>query len=202
MRVFSLLVLALATIGATGAKEPLQIALAHGDVRERQTRTQLKRLLAHYDLGKWIYTRSIVIDDQTTPHSDPVLTLHARHLKDDDLLLSTFVHEQMHRFLAVEPHEPVEQAEAELRALYPNIPVGFPEGDSDEAGNDEHLVVIWLEYRADVELLGELRAREVMEFWANDHYTWIYRTMLDRAARMKIGAIIQAHDLTPGAHRP
>ena len=26
---------------------------------------------------------------------------------------------------------------------------------------------------------GKLRARQVMEFWASDHYTWVYQTVLD-----------------------
>jgi hypothetical protein len=129
---------------------------------------QLDRLLHKYDLSEWIYTKEIAIDDDAIPHSDPVLTLHTRHLKDDDLLLSTFVHEQMHRFLALRAPEDVNQ-------------------------------VVWLEYRADLELLGELRARQVMEFWAQDHYTCIYRNMLDRPVRNKISEIIQNHGLVPTA---
>lgn len=38
-----------------------------------------------------------------------------------------------------------------------------------------HLLVNTLEYRADKELLGELKARQVMDFWATDHHTWVYR---------------------------
>jgi hypothetical protein len=29
-------------------------------------------------------------------------------------------------------------------------------------------------------LLGELKARQVMDFWATDHYTWIYKTVVNR----------------------
>jgi hypothetical protein len=54
-------------------------------------------------------------------------------------------------------------------------------------------------YLADQELLGELRARQVIEFWAADHYTWIYQKILDRQVRAKISEIIQAHGLVPTA---
>ena len=185
--------------GTASAAEALKISLAHNSVTERESRDQLDRLLHKYDLSKWLYTKEIVIDDDAIPHSDPVLTLHTRHLKDDDLLLSTFVHEQMHRFLALRRQKDFDQAKTDLRHLFPEIPIGFPEGSSSDEGNYEHLLVVWLEYRADQELLGELRARQVMEFWAADHYTWIYQKLLDRQVRAKISAIIQAHGLVPTA---
>jgi hypothetical protein len=194
-----LLMLALVIGGPAGARVAPKFSLAHNSVTERETRDQLARLLTKYDLSKWLYTKEIVIDDDAIPHSDPVLTLHTRHLKDDDLLLSTFVHEQMHRFLALRPQEDFDQAKTDLRRLFPEIPVGFPQGSSSDGGNYEHLLVVWLEYRADLEFLGELRTRQVMEFWAGDHYTWIYQKILERQVRAKISEIIQNHRLLPAA---
>ena len=37
-----------------------------------------------------------------------------------------------------------------------------------------------IDYRAMRELLGEFKSRQIMEFWATDHYTWIYKTVLER----------------------
>src|SRR5689334_21138216 len=90
---------------------PLEIELKQGSPEEVRTRDQLLRLLGSYDLGRWIFTRKVVIDGspQVIPHSHPVLTLSTRHLKDDDLLLSTFVHEQLHWYLS-ENHERAEPA--------------------------------------------------------------------------------------------
>jgi hypothetical protein len=50
-----------------------------------------------------------------------------------------------------------------------------------------------LEYGDDKELLGELRAKQVMEFWVTDHYRWIYRQVLDEGD--KIRAVLQKHKL-------
>jgi hypothetical protein len=58
-------------------------------------------------------------------------------LNDDDLLLSTFVHEQMHRFLALSRQEDFDQAKTDLRRLFPEIPVGFPQESSIDEGNYE-----------------------------------------------------------------
>src|SRR5688572_7778003 len=80
---------------------PIQIELKKGSPEEVRTRDQLQRLLREHDLERWLFTRKVMIDGSPNliPHSHPVLTLSTRHLKDDDLLLSTFVHEQLHWFL-------------------------------------------------------------------------------------------------------
>lgn len=194
-RIFYLTLLALFLTGEAFAQDKIDISLAHGSRAEQQTKEQLQRLLAAYDLSKWIFTKSIVIDETAIPHSHPKLTLSTRHLKDDELLLSTFAHEQLH-WLLIQKDKETEEALKELRVMFPKVPVGFPEGASDERSSYIHLLVVYLEYRADRELLGELRARQVMDFWATDHYTWIYKTVLERPR--DIGNIALKHKLIPG----
>lgn len=177
-----------------GPGDDIAVKLAHGSERERNTEAQLRRLLHQYDVRQWTFTRSLVIDQDDTPHSHPVLTLHTRHSKDDELLLSTFIHEQMHWLIAARQSN-ADAAMRELRGKYPKIPVGYPQGSNDEAGNYEHLIVVYLEYRADQTLLGELKAREVMQFWANDHYTWIYTQVLHDPEA--VGKVVKAHGLVP-----
>jgi hypothetical protein len=176
------------------AQDSLDISLKSGSQAEIQTRAQLQRLLKSYDLSKWIFTKSVLIDEKSIPHSHPVLTLHTRHLKDDDLLLSAFVHEQLHWFL-VQKDKETSEAIKELRVLFPKVPVGLPEGSEDEESTYLHLLVNYLEYRADRELLGELRAKQVMDFWATDHYKWVYKTVLERTR--DIGNIAFKHKLIP-----
>jgi len=196
MKIHRLLLAALLPLAlmnpAPAADGGLNIKLAHDSERERQTQAQLERLLQSYDVSRWVHTRDIVIDETEIPHSHPVLTLHARHLKDDDLLLSTFVHEQTHRML---DERPAEQAAAvrELKKLYPRIPVGYPEGSDNAEVNYDHLIIIYIEYRADQRLMGELRARAVMEFLSHDHYRWLYRELLRDPE--KVGRVVKAHGL-------
>jgi hypothetical protein len=179
---------------ASVASPHLLISLKHGDAKERATERQLERLLSQYDLTQWVFTTTVVIDEDAIPHSHPILTLHARHLKDDDLLLSTFVHEQAHWFFD-QHHEDAAKAVSELRLLYPSIPVGFPEGSNDSDGNYEHLIVIYLEYEADRRLLGDLRAWQVMSFWSQDHYRWLYRTVLSDGVRLR--ELVRKYHLDP-----
>ncbi|HKS27914.1 MAG TPA: hypothetical protein VJS44_08850 [Pyrinomonadaceae bacterium] len=182
-----------AALSAQTKQNELKITLKNNAQDEAQTRTQLQRLLTEYDLTRFIFTREIVIDRQAIPHSHPVLTLSTRHLKDDELLLSTFVHEQFHWFLS-QREEQTEKAKKELRTIFPNAPAGGPEGARDEESTYLHLLVNTLEYAGIRELLGELRARQVMEFWATDHYRWIYRQVLSEGR--KIREVLVKHKLT------
>lgn len=175
---------------------PLTVKLARDDEPSRATQAQLTRLLAEHDIARWLFTRTVIIDSdpQTIPHSHPTLTLSTRHLKDDELLLATFLHEQLHWFVSSKP-EAIEAAINDLKRLYPEVPVGYPDGAKDTYSSYLHLVVCYLEGRALREVVGELRAQWVMEFWTGDHYRWIYRTVL--ADRAKVGEVVAKHGLIP-----
>ena len=193
-----MILIALFLSNVSYAQSGIEIALKTGGKDEQQTRAQLQRLLQVYDVAKWIFTKSVLIEENSIPHSHPVLTLSTRHLRDDELLLSTFLHEQIHWFLT-QNQKSTDEAKKDLRGLFPRVPVSSPEGAMDEESTYLHLLVIYLEYRADREILGELKARQVMEFWANDHYTWIYKTVLERPR--DIGNITFKHKLIPAMRR-
>jgi hypothetical protein len=171
------------------------IALRHGTTDERQTQRQLERLSTTYDLAPWQFTRNVVVDADAVPHSHPVLTLHTRHLRDDLLLLSTYIHEQSHWFLAQHATDTA-AAVADLRALVPSLPVGFPDGAQSLESSYEHLIVIALEVRGLRRCVGELSARQAMEFWATDHYRGLYRYVLEH--ERQIWDVVRAHRLAAG----
>jgi hypothetical protein len=195
MKVLLWILWGLVLVNQSQAQGGFEISLKHNTQDEAQTKEQLLRLVKSYDLSKWVFTKSILIDKEAIPHSHPVLTLSTRHIKDDELLLSTFVHEQIH-WLLVEKSKDTDAAIKELRTMFPKVPTSGPEGARDEQSTYLHLLVNYLEYRADRELLGELKAKQVMEFWATDHYTWIYKTVLERPR--DIGNIAFKYKLVPG----
>lgn len=173
--------------------ELIEISLKHNnDADEIATKNQMQRLVKQYDVSKWIFTKKIEIDREAIPHSHPVLTLSIRHLKDDELLLSTFVHEQIHWFIE-ERAEQKKSAVADLRTIFPKVPVGYPEGAQDEESSYYHLLVCYLEYQADRKLFGELKARQIIDFWTTDHYTWIYKQILNE--ERKIGGVVRKNNL-------
>jgi hypothetical protein len=162
-------------------QDTLNIRLAHGSDAERRTADQLRRIVRENDIARWIETREILIDETQIPHSHPVLTVHTRHLGDDDTLLSTFVHEQFH-WLANRAGARTDSAKAELARLYPAAPVGDGEGARDLDSTYLHLVVCDLELQAMTILRGRERAAEVLS--AFNHYRWIYqRVLADPAVR-------------------
>jgi len=126
-----LLTLIILLLGITSyAQDKIEISLKNSSRQESQTRDQLQRLVKTYDLAMWIFTKSILIDEKAIPHSHPTLTLNTRYLKDDDLLLSTFVHEQLHWFL-VQRDKETKEAMKDLRVLFPKVPAGLPDGAGD-----------------------------------------------------------------------
>ena len=174
------------------AADSIEIKLRNDTDAERQTKVQLERLLNSYDLSKYTFTRHVVIDEHAIPHSHPVLTLHTRHLNSDDQLLSTYVHEQLHWYLAAHDQQ-TQAAEAELRKLYPKVPAGYPDGAQDEESTYLHLIDCYLELQADRHLMGPQRAAEVIQFWSGDHYRWVYKTVLQDEAR--IAEIVKRQNL-------
>ena len=188
-----------ASAGTRGQTVP-KFTLANSMPAEIQVKSQLERLLKTYDVSKWIATNAIIIDEKTAiPHSHPVLTLNTRHIKDDELLLATFVHENMHWFVIREDGK-IEAAVKEFKTMFPKVPTAGPEGANGENSTYNHIAVCYLEYRAMRELLGELKAKQIIEFWSTDHYTWIYKTVLERPR--DIGQIMFKYNLVPGASKP
>src|SRR5436190_23149734 len=96
-RIVSSVLVVLLLSGISLSQGGIEITLKRGSKGEAQTKDQLLRLLKTYDVAKWTFTKSIIIEEDAIPHSHPVLTLSARHVKDDELLLSSFVHRSEER---------------------------------------------------------------------------------------------------------
>lgn len=174
------------------------LRLAHGNAREHAARVQFERVLAAHDLGRWIQTRKIVFEQGAIPHSHPVLTLNTRHTDDDGLFLSTFIHEQTHWWLERHPRQ-TEAAVAELKTMYPNLPVGYPEGADTLDSSYDHLLVICIELDGVREVLGAGEEKRILAFWQDDHYRTLYRIV--SADRERIRGILDKHGLRPaGTH--
>lgn len=172
--------------------ETVSITLAHDTDLETRTQAQLAALLVAHDVERYLHTRAVMIDEDAIPHSHPVLTLHARHLDDDGLLLSTFLHEQLHWFVVAHPEER-DAAVTELRERFPDLPVGYPDGASDEQSSYEHLIVNHLERLAVGAVLGKAEAERTQSFWRTDHYRALY--LLEQTHEADIHAILEHHGL-------
>lgn len=173
------LCLSLFTINDSLSQErKIEISLTNNDSLETHTKKQLLNLLETYNLQKWIFTENIKIESgyNVVPRSHPVLTLNTRHLKDDDLLLSTFIHEQLHWYIGSHPQKGI--VLDKIKEKYTNPKTTFPDGSGDAISTYYHILICYLEYQALKELLGELRAYQIINFWKDDHYRWVYHTVL------------------------
>lgn len=117
----------------------IEINLAHGTDRERQTKALLGQLLDSYDLSKYTFTRKVVIEERAVNHAFPVLTLNVRFAHSPDELLSSYIHEQLHWHLRARRTDQ-QAAVADLRRLYPDAPIDFPQGAGTAFSTYGHLV--------------------------------------------------------------
>lgn len=159
----------------------IQLAGKNKD-REAKVKEQLERLFKEYDLEKYLFTKDVVISSFTRPTSHPILTINTKNLNNDDTALSAFLHEQFHWFEELYQKE-IEKVVEELRKIYPDVPVGGEEGAKDEYSTYMHLVVCFLEYEELKKLIGENRARKVLENPFG--YKWIYRKVLEDNKKLR-----------------
>jgi hypothetical protein len=156
------------------AKNALEIKSKHHSMREMQVSSELEEILKKYDVSKYTFTNTVIIEERTMNHAFPDLTLNVHFLGSDDELLSSFLHEQLHWYLRDRPMQ-MERAVKELRTLYPKVPVGLPEGADTEYSTYGHLVDCYLEIQADRQIMGPERTDQVIK--NKPWYTWIYQTI-------------------------
>lgn len=125
----------------------------------------------------------------------PLLTLNTDFLDDDEMQLSVFLHEQAHWIVA--KAEGRDAAVEQLRRMYPDPPdAGFR--------TYQHLLVAWVELDAMAELIGEERARQLLEAKVkrltpepisdvDTIYRWYNGRVLEDTA--VIGALVAEHGM-------
>ena len=175
---------------AAFAADAIDIQTSHHAARELQEKLELEQLLKKYDASKYTFTRTVVIEERAMNHAFPVLTLNVHFLGSDDELLSSFLHEQLHWYLA-QHRLAMEDAVRQLKAMYPRAPIGLPEGADTEYSTYGHLIDCYLEIQADRELIGRERTDRVIK--NKPWYTWIYKTILQDEDR--IAALVKAEGL-------
>lgn len=174
MRYLFTLLFTFALLHSMAQSPEISFSTKKGTDREKEVIPKVQEILDKYDLTKWVFTDKIIIEAFAIPHSHPVLTLNTKPQSQDELL-STFLHEQIHWYVD-ERKDSEQQAIAEFKKTYKNVPYGNREGAKDEYSTYLHLIVCYLEFKSMVELVGEERAEKVMR--NTNHYTWIYETVL------------------------
>lgn len=139
--------------------------IAYVEDLKEEARNQLDRIMNNYDLDDWIFTDVIKVVHGEDARSYPILQINTNHLDDDEVQLSVFVHENAHNFVADDAKdEEEEEVIRELRKLYPNPP------EPDQRNLYHHIMVVWLEFDALIEIFGEDEAENIIHRKI-DYYT-------------------------------
>lgn len=174
----------------------IDIDLAHAEREAGRIRDWLSALRRRHDLSRFEFTRHVQVVPAGPTHSHPILTLGTRFAETEDLLLSTYLHEQMHWYLwrlGGPDHDPVAPFFDELVRRYPRAPTRLPDGARNYEQTYVHLVVCWLEVAATSELIGRERAHAIADTqWG---YRWIYRTVIQDAEPLR--RLLTDHGIVP-----
>ena len=164
---------------AIGEGFRIDVDLDHARREADRVRDMLQALRRRHDLSRFEYTRVIRVVPGGDTFSHPILTLGNRFADNEDLLLSTYLHEQMHWYLwylGTPEKDPVAPFFDELVRRYPEAPTELPDGARNYESTYLHLVINWLEVAATSEFIGRHRAMAVADVQRT--YRWIYRTVL------------------------
>jgi hypothetical protein len=174
----------------------IDVDLEHARREGERVRATLEALRRRHELSRFEYTRIVRIIPGGDTFSHPILTLGNRFADNEDLLLSTYLHEQMHWYLwylETPERDPVAPFFDELVRRYPDAPTELPDGARNYQSTYLHLVVNWLEIAATSEFIGRVRACAVAD--AQRTYRWIYKTVLKDWDLL--GELYERHGLVP-----
>lgn len=101
-----------------------------------------------------------------------------------------FSNEQFHWYALVRT-EQTDAAITDFRKMFPNVPVGLPEGAMSKRSSYLHLIICTLELDALRALIGQRRAQRVIG--AREYYTWVYKQVLHDDGPIRL--VLDRHEL-------
>ena len=162
----------------------IDVDLDHARREADRVRDMLQALRRRHDLSRFEYTRVVRIVPGGDTFSHPVLTLGNRFADNEDLLLSTYLHEQMHWYLwhlGTPEQDMVAPFFDELVRRYPDAPIELPDGARNYDATYRTSSSTGSRWRRPSEFIGRERALAVAD--AQRSYRWIYRTVVTRLGR-------------------
>ena len=173
----------------------LNIHLVSASEAEQRVQALLLEVLQQYDLRRWLFTCHVNIDETaetnfaSLKNGEAQITLRAG-FRSVYGLVSLFIHEQLHIHLHQHQAQ-VDQAVAELRLIYPSVPVGGVDGAMTEKSTYEHLLLCTLERDAVKAILGDELGNKLKPFG----YHFIYGEVERNAPKLR--QVIREHQLEP-----
>ena len=160
----------------------LEVDVDHARREGQRVRDMLTALRRRHDLSRYEYTSIVRIVPGGETFAHPVLTLGNRFASSEDLLLSTYLHEQMHWYLwylGTPERDMVAPFMDELVRRYPHAPIDVANGGARSYESTyEHLVVNWLELAAVSEFIGRDRTFALARAQRLRSYGWLYDTVV------------------------
>ena len=180
----------------SGQEFRIDIDVEHAQREADRVRDMLAALRRRHDLSRYEYTSIVRIVPGSDTFAHPVLTLGNRFAESEDLLLSTYLHEQMHWYLwylGTPERDMVAPFYDELVRRYPDAP---DRAARRRAQLRRHLFASGRELAGDRRHIRVHRPRARHRVArATRSYRWIYRTVLKDWDLL--GELYERHDIVP-----
>lgn len=153
----------------------------------------LLQLSQVYDLSPFLFTKTIHVESKVIPHSHPTLTLNTRYAEAPLKLLSTFLYQEFHWWLSLNPKK-TKAAILDLKKFIPNAPVTLSMGkDSTYL----RILAAQLEIMSLENYLGLDEAKKIIleKITVDKQDPWVYK--LVQAEEIILKKILRAHSLVP-----
>lgn len=173
----------------------LYIQLANKNKIEEQAAERLLKLLSRYEIDKILYTHTVLIETKAIPHSHPILTLNTFPYNDENIILVTFIHEQLHWYFDSLENDIKNSLISALKNKFPDAPWGEPVGCIDQISTYEHLVICHMAQVVLAEFVGNEAANKVLYYLQNHHYIWVHKKIEDE--EVFLNDLIEKYKLDP-----
>lgn len=154
---------------------------AHGNLREAIAHRQVVRPVSEYTLFNWLFTDSVMIDENAQPHPFPILTLNAKYIEDDPKMLAEFINLEIEWYLAANKGR-VEQYIKEMMKRPDALVPGLTEDLPPDSLAYITLLVCAMEYQAINDVLGPTALEELMVWRLEGRRKAIYAAVEKHAA--------------------
>ncbi len=180
------------------AVSKIVIGTASDHPRELRTATELRALLVTHDVSGLQWTSRVTIDHHAVAHSHPVLVLDTRC--QGDPLLATYVHQQLHWWIATHPG--LRNAIADTQQTWATVPTANGGGADSQGQTRVELIVCHLERRAMHHIIGDTRSRLLLrdQIGTGKVHPWVYAQIHIHARRLD--HICTTWDLWPPRLQP
>lgn len=172
----------------------LTISEVHPDKKTALVKQNLLHLAQVYDLRPLFFTKNIEINTHPSVPKPQTLSIDTKFAEHPNKLLSQWLHGELHFWILLNSKKS-KLAVADLKKIYPRIPVEIRPGD--KVSGYAHLIICYLELETLSFYLGKKESLSIISELMKKHkiFPWVYYQVINK--NFVIKQVVEKHQLLP-----